>query len=232
MTAFQFVDQLCGLEASTKGLGLDEKVVAGFIRGLSKEAKRDIRLGIQERSAHSPWKEALGSAHSAWFQIYKELCRAQDRPAYLENCRARIGQDWTLALPVIKDLDRRKDHAGVLEICAAALRSFLYLREGETWELQEHLLIERAGYRVGGELDGRLLDLLGTWQQAAKTLDREETSVAVRLQSDLLKGWRNWDKALAAFRRVPEPHLSSLRERLFAQWRELVAKKSLGDFFY
>lgn len=232
MTAFQFVDQLCELEASTKGLGLDEKVMAGFIRGLTIEAKRDVLRGIQERCAHSPWKEALGSAHSAWFQVYKGLCRGQDRPAYLENCRARIGQDWTLALPVIKDLDRRKHHAEVVEICAAALRSFLYLREGETWELREHLLIERAGYRIEGELDGRLLDLLETWQQAAKTLHREETSVAVRLQSDLLKGWRNWDKALAAFRRVPEPRFSPLRERLFAQWRELVAKKSIGDFLY
>ena len=152
MTAFQFVDQLCELEASTKGLGLDEKVIAGFVRGLAMEAKRDVLRGIQEARAHSPWKEALDSAHSAWFQIYKELCRGQDRPAYLENCRARIDQDWTLALPVIKDLDRRKDHAEVLEICAAALRSFLYLREGETWELQEHLLVERAGYRIEGEL--------------------------------------------------------------------------------
>jgi hypothetical protein len=230
MTAFQCIDQLCELEASTKGLGLDEKAVAGFIRGLTMEAKRDILRGIQEKRARSPWKEALGSAHSGWFQVYKELCRGQDRPAYLENCRARIGQDWTLALPVIKDLDRRKDHAEVLKICALALRSFLYLREGETWELQEHLLIERAGYRIEGELDGRLLDLLETWQQAAKALHKEETSLAVRLQLDLAKGWKNWNKALAAFRRVPEPRFSPLRERLFAQWRELVAKKSLGDF--
>ena len=86
-------------------------------------------------------------------------------------------------------------------------------------------------YRIE-ETGGRLLDLLDTWQQAAKALHREETSVAVRLQSDLLKSWKNWNKALAAFRRVPEPRFSSLRERLFAQWRELIAKKSLGDFFY
>jgi len=37
---------------------------------------------------------------------------------------------------------------------------------------------------------------------------------------------------MAAFRRVPQPTFSVLRERLFTQWRELVAEKSVGHFLY
>jgi hypothetical protein len=234
MTAFQFVDQLCQLEASTQGLGLglDERVVARFIRGLGADAKNDVLKGIQAKRDQKPWKQALDSAHSSWFRIYKELCRSQDRPAYLENCRVRISQDWTLALPVAKDLERRKKHAEILALCAAALRSFLYLREGERWELREELLVARAGYRLNGQLDARLPDLLQIWGRSARALEEEEIAAAARLQSDLLEEWRNWDKAIAAFHRIPQPRFAPLRERLFAQWRELVAERSVGSVLY
>jgi hypothetical protein len=228
MTAFQFIDQLCRLEASTQGLGLDEKALAHFVGGLGAEAKNDILKGIQAKREQEPWKQALDRAHSSWFQIYKRLCRGQDRPAYLEDCRARISQDWTLALPVAKDLEHRREHTEVLSVCAAALRSFLGPWEGEKWELREELVVESAGYRLNGRLDTRLVDLLEIWGRSARALGEGEIAAAARLQSELLKNWKNWDKAVAAFRRVPQPRFAPLRERLFAQWRELVAERSLA----
>ena len=232
MTGFQFVDRLCELEISTKGLGLDEKAVARFVRGLNEEGKQDVLKGIQAKREQNPWKQALSSAHSVWFQIYKDLCRGQDRPAYLENCRARISQDWALALPVIKDLERRSKHAEVLDLCAAALRSFLYLRAEDKWDLRQELLVTRAGYRLDRISDVRLLNLLEIWGRAAMALKEKEIVAAVRLQAELLEGWRNWEKAIAAFHRVPQPTFSALRERLFIQWKELVAEKSIGHVFY
>ncbi len=232
MTAFQFVDQLCQLEVLAQGLGLDDKVVARFIRGLGADAKNDVLKGIQAKRDQKAWKQALDSAHSGWFRIYTELCRSQDRPAYLENCRARIGQDWTLALPVAKDLEHRKKYAEILALCAAALRSFLHLREGEKWELREELLVVRAGYQLNGQWDARLLNLLQIWGRSARALQEEEIAAAARLQSDLLGDWKNWDKAIAAFRRIPQPRFAPLRERLFAHWRELVAKRSVGSVLY
>ncbi len=228
MTAFQFVDQLCRLEASTQGLGLDEKALARFVGGLNAEAKKDILKGIQAKRDQEPWKQALDQTHSSWFQIYKRLCRGQDRPAYLEDCRARIGQDWTLALPVAKDLERRKKHAEVLPVCAAALRSFLGVPEGEKWDLREELLVESAGYRLNGRLDARLGDLLEIWGRSSRALGEEEIATAARLQSELLENWKNWDKAIAAFRRIPQPRFVPVRERLFAQWREFVAERSVA----
>lgn len=228
MTAFQFVDQLCRLEASTQGLGLDEKALARFVSGLGAKAKNDILKGIQAKRDKEPWKQALDQAHSSWFQIYKRLCRGQDRPAYLDDCRARISQDWTLALPVAKDLERSRKHAEVLAVCASALRSFLGPWEAEKWGLREELVIESAGYRLNGRLDARLVDVLEIWGRSARALGEEEIAAAARLQSELLENWKNWDKAIAAFRRVPQPRFALLQERLFAQWRELVAERSVA----
>jgi hypothetical protein len=224
---FQFFNQLCQLETSTKGLELDQKVLARFVHGLGADSKNDILKGIQAKRNQSPWKQVLGRAHSGWFGIYQELCRSLDHPAYLESCRARISQEWTLALPVMRSLERRKDHAETLSVCDAALRSFLHLGEGGNFNLGEQLLVVRAGYRLDGQPDARLLDLLEICGRSAHALQDEEAAVAARLQSDLLKHWRNWDKAIAAFRRVPQPRFTSLRERLFAQWRELVAERSV-----
>lgn len=232
MTAFQFLDQLCELEGSTEGLGLDEKVVARFIHGLGADAKNKVLKGIQAKRDEKPWKQALDSAHSSWFRIYKELCRSQDRPAYFENCRTRISQDWTLALPVAKHLEHRKEHVEILGVCAAALGSFLRLREGEKWELRKELLVARVGDRLNGQSDARLRDLLEIWGRSARALQEEEIAVAASLQSDLLEDWRNWDKAIAAFRRVPQPRFAQLRECIFTQWRRLVGDKSLGLFLY
>jgi hypothetical protein len=106
------------------------------------------------------------------------------------------------------------------------------LREGEKWEPGEDLLVVRAGFQWHKPLDTRLLDLLAIWSRSAHALQQEETAAALRLQSDLLKNWRNWDKAIAAFRCVSEPGLTPLRERLFAQWRELVADESVEPAGY
>jgi hypothetical protein len=230
--AFQFVDQLRELEAATEGLHLDETALARFIRSLDREAKEDVLKGIQAKRGREPWKQALEEAHSSWFQIYKELSRSGDRPSYLADCRARISQDWTLAMPVAKDLGRKKKLADVMVVCASAVRSFLGLREGEKWEPVEDLLVVRAGFQWHKPLDARLLDLLAIWSRSAHALQQEETAAALRLQSDLLKNWRNWDKAIAAFRCVSEPGLTPLRERLFAQWRELVADESVEPAGY
>ena len=81
ITAFSYVDQLCELEMATEGLCLDEQVIARFIRKLDALAKKDIFLGIQRNRGQDRWKQVLDSAHSGWCRIYKELCRAQDRPA-------------------------------------------------------------------------------------------------------------------------------------------------------
>ena len=232
MTAFQFFDQLCELELSTEGLSLDEKVVARFIRGLGAEAKNNVLRGIQAKRDEKPWKQALDSAHSGWFQIYKELCRSQDLPAYFENCRARIIEDWTLALPVAKHLESKKEYVEILDVCAAALGSFLHLQKGEKWELRKELLIARAGNRLNGQLAVRLKDVLEIWGRSARALQKEEIAVAASLQSSLLEHWRNWDKAIGAFRRVPQPRFAQLRVCLFTQWRRLVAEESLGSFFY
>ena len=70
-------------------------------------------------------------------------------------------------------------------------------------------VVESAGYRLNGRLDARLVDLLEIWGRSARALGEEEIATAARLQSELLENWKNWDKAIAAFRRVPQGSLHS-----------------------
>jgi len=75
-SAFDLIDKLRSLEASRKGLGLDDKAVASFVRGLGREAKEDMLEGIRRKRGEDRWKKPLDSAHSGWFRLYQDLWRA------------------------------------------------------------------------------------------------------------------------------------------------------------
>ncbi|MDO8806701.1 MAG: hypothetical protein Q7R35_19990 [Elusimicrobiota bacterium] len=227
---FQLIDKLRALEESNCGLALDGKTLAAFVRGLGKDGKRDILDGIRAHQDEERWKKVLNSAHSDWFLVYKDLCRSQDRAGYLETCRSRISQDWSLAIPVIKELTRRKANEELCRVCAEAAASFLRLGDGKNWDPRETLIASRGGGPAGEKPDERFIFLLTAWNQAAAALGRKDTAEAIRLQSDLLADWRNWDKALAAFGRVPAPDLDAMRDKLFGQWRSLVTERSAARF--
>lgn len=227
---FYLVDKLRALEESNHGLDLDGKTLASFVRGLGKDGKRDVLDGIRAHRDEDRWKEVLNSAHSEWFLIYKDLCRGQDRPGYLETCRARISQDWSLAIPVIKELARKKSNEELCRICAEAATSFLSIRDGKKWDPREILIASQGGGPTSEKPDERFMALLTAWNQAASSLGRNDMAEAIRLQSNLLGDWRNWDKALAAFSLVPSPGLDVMRDRLFDQWRSLVTERSADRF--
>ena len=224
---FHLIDKLRALEEDNGGLALDEKTLGAFVRGLGKEAKRDVLEGIRALRDENRWKKVLNSAHSGWFGIYKDLCRGQDRSGYLETCRARISQEWSLAIPVIKELTRKKANEELCQVCAEAATAYLYIRDGKNWDPRETLIVSQAGGPRGEEPDERFISLLEAWRQASAALGRKDAAEAIRLQSHLLANWRNWDKALNAFSRVPSPTLDALRDKLFDQWRSLVTEKSL-----
>jgi hypothetical protein len=227
---FQLIDKLRGLEHSNPGLDLDDNALAAFIRGLGKDAKKNILEGIRAHKDEDRWKKVLNSARSGWFLIYKDLCRGQDHSGYLETCRTKISQDWSLAVPVVKDLARKGANEELCQVCAEAATAFLYIRDGGKWDPRETLIASQGGGTRGEKPDERFIFLLEAWQQAAAALGRNDTAEAIRLQSDLLACWRNWDKALAAFNRVPSQSLNAMRDKLFDQWRSLVAEKSTDRF--
>lgn len=227
---FQLIDKLRGLEQSNRGLDLDDKTMSSFVRGLGKDAGKNILEGIRAHKDEDRWMKVLNSARSGWFLIYQDLCRGQDRSGYLETCRAKISQDWSLAVPVVKALVRKGANEELCQVCAEAATAFLYIRDGSKWGPRETLIASLGGGPHGEKPDERFIFLLEAWQRAAVALGRNDTAEAIRLQSALLACWRNWDKAFAAFNRVPAQELSGMRDKLFAQWRSLVAENSASRF--
>jgi len=73
--AFEFLDGICALEHSGKDLGLDHSTIGSFISALGPESQQEILQGIIARCQSGHWAQALGSAHGAWFALYKKLCR-------------------------------------------------------------------------------------------------------------------------------------------------------------
>lgn len=222
--AFEFLDRLRELEYDSAGLSLDGEALRGFARKLGEADQRLVLEGLRQSREVDRWKEALGASRLSWFNLRQDLSRGLDRPAYLAGCREKIAQDWTLAVPVAKDLSKRKAHAEMLSVCGEAARSFFHLREGGAWNPAQELMAAR-GF-VGREAEKPFLEILDFWAQSAKALGREEEAEALRLQARLHACGSDWDQALKAFRQIPE-RFSAMSGLLFGQWRDAAAERSM-----
>jgi len=225
--AFQLIDDLRRLEADIGNFYLDEGAVVRFVRSLSTEDKKEIQRGMRSNRQEAHWRKALDNARSTWFRIYKELSRGHDRAGYLENCEAKIDQDWTLALPVIRNLQSRKDHSKVVEVCGRALRSVLGSWDAKTWDPKEKLIGLWVGRAADGKPDAGVIQILRAWEESAEAMGQADLAAAIHLQADLLPDWRNWDKALSAFRRQPMESFPKMRECLYEKWRVRVTEESM-----
>jgi hypothetical protein len=226
-TAFNLLDKLRALEADNPGLQLDSKALIFFMRSLGKDDKKAVFEAVHAHRDDARWKSVLDSAHSCWFRIYKDLCRGLDPSAYLKTCRDAIARDWTQAFPVLKQFEREKAHEEVCGVCAQAASAHLYLRDVTPWDPRESMLAPHGCGPLEGRPDERFLQLLAAWRKAAAALGRQDTAEALRLQATLLCGWKNWDKALAAFRALSSPDMDAMREKFFDEWRSLVVERSL-----
>jgi hypothetical protein len=224
--AFEFADRICGLEQSCEDMGLDHSAIRDFVFALKAEAQREILEGIVRHRPSGHWFQALESVYGGWFELYQELCRKWDPSRYLETCRRGISQNWQLALPVIQDLIARKAFQDAVVLVEEAVRSMLRSKEGECWDPRSDLLIRNRSLYSEGEKRA-VISLLSHWLKLALALGNEEQVWALKLQLVVLRRWTDGDAILEALRRVPSPRFDSIRERLYEEWRLLIAEHSV-----
>ncbi|MBI2317133.1 MAG: hypothetical protein HYU75_09055, partial [Betaproteobacteria bacterium] len=226
--AFELADAIRKLEASARIVSLHEETVAKFIRGLGDADQHAILNGITSHRSASHWASVLGNAYSEWFKIHQQLARRWDPALFAETSRKNIAQNWELALPLVGDLLRRKAFDKAPPLIAEAVGALLRLKTGETWDPRETLLIALPGLRSRYDWHAAALRLLDSWRKVAVGLGQEEIACALELQVAVGRQWMDGDAALEAFRRVPSPRFSGMRERLFAGWRTLVVEETVG----
>jgi len=228
-SAFELAEAIRKLEASARIVSLDDDTVARFILGLPDADKKTILKGIAAHRGASHWAAVLGAAHSGWFKIHQELARRLDPALFAETSRQNIAQDWSLALPLVADLIPRKAFDQAPPLIAEAVRSLLRLKTGEAWDPRTTLLVFHPALRHWDEQHAAALRLLESWHKVAIGLDQQELASALELQLAVGRRWTDGDAVLAAFRQIPSPRLSEMRDRLFADWRSMVVQTTLGS---
>jgi hypothetical protein len=225
--AFEFADKICRLEQSCEDMDLDHSVIRDFVLALDPEAQKEILQGIARHCQSGHWFRALESVYGGWFELYRELCRKWDSSRYLEICRKGLAQNWQLALPVIQDLVARKAFQDALVLVKEAVRSMLRNKEGECWDPGSELLIRNRSLYWEDEKEA-VISILGHWLKVALALGSEEQVWALKLQLVVLRRWTDGEAILEGLRHVPSPRFDSIRERLYEEWRSLIAEHSAG----
>jgi len=224
--AFEFADKICRLEQSCEDVGLDHSAIRDFVFALDPEAQKEILQGIARHCQSGHWFRALESVYGGWFELYRELCRKWDSSRYFETCRNGLSQNWQLALPVIQDLVARKAFKDALVLVEEAVRSILPNKEGECWDPGSELLIRNRSLYLEGEKRA-VISLLGHWLKVALAPGNEEQVWALKLQLVVLRRWTDGEAILEALQRVPSPRFDYIRERLYEEWRSLIAEHSV-----
>jgi hypothetical protein len=226
-SAFELVDAIRKVEASARIVTLDDDTITRFIRGLDDAEQQSILRGIAAHRSASHWTQVLGAAHSRWFKTHQALAKRWDPALFEEASRKNIAQDWTLALPLVADLLRRKSFDQADPLIEAAVRALLRLETGKTWDPRQTLLISRPVLRYWSDSHADAFRLLECWRKVATGLGQDELACALELQVAVGRRWADGNAALEAFRRVRSPQFASVRDGLFADWRSLIVEATL-----
>jgi len=225
--AFAFLDDICALEHSGEELFLDHPTIGGFISTLEAEAQKEMLQGIVRHRQSGHWARALESAHGGWFVLYKKLCQKWDSGRFLEVCQKGVSQNWKLALPVMDDLIARKAFPDAVVLAEEAVRSMLRMREGERWDPRSGLILRERSFPYDGEKDPAIASFLKRWIKVTRAAGDEETACSLDLQLAILRHWTDGDAILQALQRVPSPGFDRMRERIYEDWRALIAVRSV-----
>jgi len=224
--AFDFLDRVRKAEASAARWGLDADALTRFVLGREEGAQREMFSGIERNRRSGRWESVLGSAHTGWFALYRDLSRRWAPSRHTEICRENISQDWELAIPLLERLLARKAFEEAAPIIDEAVRALLYAHDGKTWEPTETLIVDHPGLPCYPEPDPLIPRFLRLWSRVAGGLGQDERTHALRLQARVFQDWAKWDRVFKEVDRVSASGYAALAERLFAAWRLLVTKRS------
>lgn len=221
--AFEVLDRLRTLEASSSSWTLDGEALDAFVADLDEPAQRALLAALDEHREEPQWVEALGGPGSSWFEPYLDLAGRFSPAKHLAVCRAAIPTSWHFALPVAEDLLEREAFEEAESVLESGLRSLLRLGEDERWSPTETLLVDHwrlRFWRCGDELQQLLL----LRARCAAHAGDEPLRDALGIQALALEHWKDWDAMLEAFRNAAALAEAPDGAHLFADWRRLVAE--------
>ena len=220
-----FFDDIRDLETRLEHVDLDQPSVKKFVLGRSDEHLRALLESMTRQRSAERWADAFTRARGSWAEILRALSRRWNPTLHAETSRANIVQDWTLALPLVRNAVKRRAFDEASTLIDEALRSRLRLDKSGRWDPRRELLIQRERY-CGDDEGTKLAALLRLWQQTAEGQGRVDLAASLALQITALREAENGDVMLEAFRAVP-PALHEVHDALFADWRTQIVERTL-----
>lgn len=224
---FALVDALCKLEAGLDHVFLDAKTVARFVATWPDAAQQAVVVGVERERRRPHWANALARPHSSWFQLVLGLARRCKPDFHTTLSVASIGEDWTLAAPVVSALLKRRDHATAASLLAAAFRSMLRAPAGTEWDPRSVLLARHLHLDHDPRRKAVAERLLRAQRTIAERLRQDDTGAALEVQAIALRDPEDGEAMIATLRAMGAPKLHRVRDELLAEWRELIVGRTL-----
>ncbi len=222
-SALTFLNEVVRFEDELELMELDRGAITDFFLDLPEEDRRKIYEHITEHQDDGEWCGRLDSPHSEWHQIHHALAKMFDPDAHLDACRRMLEKNWRYGLPLIKELLKKKDHAGAEKMCEQTVASFFKdgrRREEKMWRPEGSLLIAAPMY-TGTSVE--VVRLLKDWIGMTKKLGMATRTAALSFQLVTYQTPHKWDKVKKAVQQTDLSQVSHLIE----EWQMFAVDVSL-----
>ncbi len=223
---FALLDRLCRAEVAGQRWTLDGAALEEFVDQLDEGLQRRILTGMIAAAAQEHWRTVLSRSWSGWARLHERLSERFSDTRFLRACREQLRYDWTVANPLLEDCLARGAWQEGLDVGQLGLAVLLRHEAHGTWDPGESLLVDHPALRHRWRPLQLLPRLLRLWSRCALGAKRAELGQALRLQAALYEDWADWGKALAALQQAERAGFAPLADRLYADWRRLVAERS------
>ncbi|MBI5627521.1 MAG: hypothetical protein HY953_01270, partial [Candidatus Rokubacteria bacterium] len=225
---FSVVERIRELEFHLDNFALDGKAISDFVLALPDGDQQDVLRALESRRGKSPWKDLLADSRGSWFRLLLQLAERWNKEQHAARSSSHIDEDWTLALPLLRGLVRRKAFDEALALATRAVRAMGGRSGRGQWDPRATLLVHDDRLTFRGSVDRTLKGLLELWRKAAEGAGQHDLARVLDLQATALAQAEDGDAMLAAFGKLDGPALGGAREALFADWRRYVAGITLG----
>lgn len=217
------LNKVVDIEKKIDLVELDDQACADFFVTLPEETCREIYACLKSERL----RYRVDSVHLKWHRILHHYEGKFDAAQYLVTCKRHLAENWHYGSPLIQDAINRGNPAEAEDYLEKTFSAFLRTGDEVRW-YPEATLLKGEWYYQSAEEGKAISDLLEAWSKVSGDLGHPERSAAAKLQGVIFRSREDWKVVINEYWQLSGPKVGKVLDSLISQWKDEMARKSLG----
>jgi hypothetical protein len=179
------------------------------------------------------FKQEQENAHSEWNTIVHRFEKRYDKPGYLARCSRDLPNNWGMGKPLVQAAIAKADFQAAEQWLIKTFASYRRRLTGkrEDWLPESSLLLIDARWIQDRSEMNQASELLSTWGMVGLKLGNDDRARAAHFQAAVMRDAEELQDLIDHFKRLREGRHSESLEKLFGQWQDEIARRSVSSHY-